>query len=274
MSLTAELFELSTVKSGLVKEPDHIYHAHKALSREPLLTILRKTPQQAKLALTTSKPSTPAMDFGSAVHTRLLEPELYDDQIEVFSETLRNSNKFRAAREVLPDGKRLIDRTESALIEQMETAFRAHPECQEIMESAAYIETSCYWREFERELDLRCRADIVTDTGFIFDLKTTTDVSERAIMETIRRYDYLFQAALYCRGFSINLRKLHDWGWIFIQKSEPFDIVVVRPDPADLEHADTEVELALERWAECEQTKSWPGYPSKLYTLPPMSTLR
>ncbi|MDI7269475.1 MAG: PD-(D/E)XK nuclease-like domain-containing protein, partial [Myxococcota bacterium] len=80
---------------------------------------------------------------------------------------------------------------------------------------------------------------------------------------------YYRQAAFYIRCAAILGLPERDFAFIAVEKEPPF-LTWVHEVPAKwLVAAEVELDLLLERYAECERTGVWPGYPGGLRELQP-----
>lgn len=250
-----------------------LYHQHPTISRGPLMTILRKTPAEAKHLKEHGIPETPAMKFGSMVHIRLLEPHLYDHKTKLCSAGQRRTKVFQAM-ELDHSGTLIRDLPESDRIERIFEQFSLNPVCQEIMGKSIAVEGVAFWRDEKTGLECRARPDIVTEDNTIWDLKTARDISTEAILKKLKGdgiYEYLFQAAFYLQGVAAVMGKEEhefDWGWIFAETNEPYRIRIVQPRPEDIADSHEEVREALDRWKDCVDRNEWPGYSRGVEMLP------
>lgn len=143
-----------------------------------------------------------------------------------------------------------------------------------------HSEIAAYWPDAESELVgisleegvwLRCRFDrIAKNRRFIFDYKTTEDVSPETFQRQIVRMGYHMQEAFYRRI----ARNLGATGprFVFLAQSneEPYECSLHGCDPALQEIADSEVERAIHLWRVCVNAKTWPSYGNRIHwALPP-----
>lgn len=253
--------------TGIYDWDDEVYFKHPALSRTPLFKAKYANPQEGLAELTKEQQVSHAMSFGTIVHEVLLRGK----DVLLFEKTLRGTKGFDEFCLENP-GALIVDRNEIVRIEKMRESWHRHPTCQEIMKNALHIEQSFVWTDNETGLDLRCKPDVVTEDRWIWDLKTTSDLSlVKLDYPTSIDYSwpaYLFQAAFYGLGVDSVTEACHRWGWIFIESVGEHRIRIEAPDKQDLYTMDDEVRAALDLWNECRQTNYWPGYSSGVSTLP------
>jgi hypothetical protein len=96
----------------------------------------------------------------------------------------------------------------------------------------------------------------------LVDLKTSGDLDRRRFARRAMDLGYHGQLAFYLRGLKALGREAGEVYLIAVEQSEPFDVAVFTMDPDALAIGDELVSSLLNRLAECEATKDWPGrYP-------------
>lgn len=191
------------------------YHAHPAHGSSMLETFResRRLFHATYVAKTMPvRVASPAMEFGTMVHTLLFEPSK-------FAETV--ADPFP---EVAPDGKKWLRREGSAHAQWWaeEVEKRAGKICcdQETLDRVANVvlaikqnqyaakalaqdgktEYSVFWRDKETGLECKCRFDFFA--AVTLDLKTTADADPRAYVRTIQRFGYHRKWAHYKAGLN------------------------------------------------------------------------
>ena len=127
---------------------------------------------------------TPAMKFGTAYHTYILEPQRFDYAI-------KPGVKSTTAAGMLGEG-------EYNAIITMGEAIRRNPMHNALL-SNGLPEVSIFWRDEETGIMCRCRVDYFGSAAWV-DLKTTTSVSGENIRYAIPDYGYEISAAMYQAG--------------------------------------------------------------------------
>lgn len=172
-------------KSGL----DHIAHCPSSLpwSREAPV-------DQEKLK---------AMDFGTALHCLLLEPEEFDKQFIVAPKFNLRTNAGKEEWENFQlehDDKIIMTAEEWRQLQIMLGSVNAHPTARWIFEQAGVNEASIYWTDDETGELCRVRPDrILTDHHIIVDVKTVAGIDQfywHAV-----DFRYFVQDAMYSAGY-------------------------------------------------------------------------
>jgi hypothetical protein len=148
------------------------------------------------------KEKTPSMELGSAFHTLVLEPHLFEEHYIIKPASLLLKN---VGREAYEENKLLIaecDKSEKTLLTQetfrtineMRYTLFKNPIVMNLLKDA-HIEQSFFWKDKETGLMLKSRPDIL-HSNMIIDLKTTSDASLKSFQSDMVRYGYHVQSAM------------------------------------------------------------------------------
>lgn len=263
------------------------YHADPApepsLSSSIAKILLTQSPRHACLAhprlnaaYVAEEPSN-TMDFGSAAHALLLErdeaPIVWIDAPDF---------RTKAAQEARDDARAagkfaVLARHKPTLVEMVKQAWATieQSEFKGILETGE-AEQTLVWADYGHNgpyvrmpSDLsdkvpiaycRARFDLLAShRGVIIDYKSTTDASPDAFIRQIARMGYDVQAEFYCRG----LRNIgYDPLFVFLvqENTAPFACSLVGLSNAYREIGKAKVMRAVNIWAECMRTGTWPSY--------------
>lgn len=178
-----------------------------------------------------------ALDFGSASHCYLLEPEHYETRYAVAPIVDRRTKAGKAEyADFVADsvGKTVITADDDALIKAMISALKASKAAPLFKGGAA--EQLAIW---ERDgIAKRCLFDYINiDQGYVVDYKTTDDASQRGFINACRKYGYHLQSAHYCEG----AKNQHggDFVLYFVmqEKEPPYSVGIYCVDAWSLESA-------------------------------------
>ena len=127
----------------------------------------------------------------------------------------------------------------------------------------------------------RCRPDayVLPPGGGVnvWDIKTSSDVSDEACLNAIIRYRYDIQASWHIRGLitALRLSEIPSYRWIFVQSEPPFEARTIDATPEFLSIADRDCSIAVQVWANALERDSWHGYPkSKVLEYPPWASAK
>ena len=249
-----------TYYEGLSNEA---YHAMPAVSPSRL-KVLARSPlhfYDAWLAPDREvKPPTPAMQLGTALHTAVLEPELWDATVAVppqaFDRRTKAGKELAAAFEAEAAGRIVLSPDDADQVRRMAEAVRSHPAARFLLELPGRREASYSWTDGGTGIACKCRPDWHSeDRRIVVDVKTTRDASRTEFARSIAGFDYHLQAAW-------NLRALEAETFlaIAVENVRPFAVAVYPASGAMIAAGDRRIRAALDLLGECERSGQWPGY--------------
>lgn len=210
-----------------------IYHNDPAISRSGLMMFYDSPYKYWANYLNPLRPakkSTPAMEFGSAFHTAILEPHLFSDTYTIMPEKVLLKD---VGREIYDDYKEVVALVEESnriilsyeegvLIGKMGKALQKH-EALDLIQGAVY-EQSYFWEDKDSGLMVKARPDILHD-NMIVDLKTIVSANSRYYQRTMVESWYHVQGAMIREGIrELTGKDISNVINICIEKTYPFEI--------------------------------------------------
>lgn len=252
------------------------YHSHPAISRSALALVARSPLHYWDRYLNPSyvpASPTPAMKFGTAVHSAVLEPDVF---LSTYAEAPSLSKTTKAGKDAwaaaLESGKELLKIEELQQIEAIHSALNAHPAASKALKAPGINEASFITDCPITGLQLKCRPDRLLDSGWVIDLKTTQDASATAFAKSVANFGYHVQAAFYLHVLEA-VSGVRPKGFVFIsiEKDSPNAVQVFRASAAMIEHGTQEMLTQLNLLATCLRNYSpddkWPAYSDKVIEL-------
>lgn len=248
--------------------PASVYHAHEALSASGAKKLLQ-SPQHYKLMRDTPSEPTEAMQFGTAVHTLVLEPEKASATIAVVGDINKRTNEGKAqwlAFQQEHHGKVIMKRDDFDRALRCAGNVFAHPAAAKLL-AGSKREASMFWTDPKTGVPCKLRSDIMSHGGFS-DLKTTQDASPEAFGRSCASYFYHVQAAHYIDG-SIQVMNEEARFFIFIavESEPPHGVAVYAMDESAILAGRHLLATARDRYAEALATGRWKGYPETIERL-------
>lgn len=244
------------------------YEAIKARHKSALWPLISQTPQHYKYFRDHPKAATPAMAFGSAVHTWILERGAFLSRYLVQTEKFDRRTTLGKARAVAFEteaaGRTVLTEADHDKVREMGLSIWANPDAAALLagEFRGDPEVTLLWEA----LGQTCKGRIdwlVQETGQIVDLKTTRDASLHDFRNTAASFGYFFQLAFYWDGLKAVLgRDPADPQIIAVETEPPFACAVYRIPARHLELGRKQYLDALAMVRACEEADAWPGYPS------------
>lgn len=240
------------------------YHAADGISKSDLDQIHR-SPAHYKAA---RHEDTPALRFGTAIHTLVLEPARFVSEYTVIDGDRRLKATKEAIKEAEAAEKTVLTQDEfDALSGMQESVFKSRIAATLI--DGATIEHSVF-----AELDdvrVKCRPDgWNTEKGVLFDLKSTEDASPEAFARTVAKYRYHVQDAFYRHVVaSATNCDADDLSFIFVavEKKPPFAVALYQLDELAALQGWVDAREDLRRYKAAKDTGKWGGYSPRIETL-------
>jgi hypothetical protein len=246
--------------------PNEDYHAGVGISS----SYIRRFGQSQLHAVEHKQESTPALKFGTAAHSLIVEGrEAFDKEVKVVS----GSPYTKAYKEEKADyeeqGYIVLKEAELELLESMKANM--------IYEGNAYLnakgrvaEASIYW--YEDDILCKCRPDLLcpplsepnSDSKIIIvDYKTTISCEPYAFNKSVSKYGYDMQAAWYRRGLESAGYSVDGFVFIAQEKVHPYASKVFRITKEQMDYGWTIMSRYLEEYKEYQQ-----GKPLSIYSSP------
>lgn len=255
--------------------PDEYHQRYIDLASKGGLEELDRSPLHFRTwAESTENRTTPALEFGKALHVALLEPDRYSTEFveaPVFGDlravegrTTKDDAKANKERRTIwlaeNDGKATVDGDTSAAIREMVRAVHAHPLASRMVRDGL-AELTALWRDPATGVRCRARADYyVEKLGMLLDIKSTEDASPEAFARSVFRYGYNLQTALYGEGLALLGAPVTSFVFVAIEKSPPYGVGVYMLDAKGIELAQRRMQRLLDLHARCLREDDWPCY--------------
>jgi len=247
------------------------YHSMPEISKHGL-DLVHKCPALYKYKQTHKDDSeqSPALRWGTLVHTRVLEPAVYHSTVVVAPQCDRRT---KAGKEIWEEfttfnaGKTIITEDEFTKLSDIAIAIGEHAGARTLLDGDVSIESSMFWTDEETGVQCRARPDIIRPDGLIVDLKTTQDASSGAFAKSCAQFRYHVQAAFYMDGLAAQGVEVQGFAFIAVEKDAPHLIATYVCDRTMLEIGRQAYQADLRTYAECKATNIWPGYPETIEEL-------
>lgn len=249
----------------------HVYRAMPGLNKSSIEKLL-DCPLAYKLSLERKDEPTPAMAFGTLVHSMILEPDTVDSLYHVMQASATTKAGKAEKAQALAEGKTIVSASDYERVKAMQERVKAHPAASWLLGLPGKSEVSMFWEmptEDGRTRQCKARADRIAQVGggeIIIDLKTHSGaVSPSEIERTVAKFGYHRQAAWYCDGYErIAEKPCAGFYFIFISTTAPYLVTAgkMNDEAQAIGWGDC---LKAERILhECEASGKWPGYADSL----------
>ena len=206
-----------------------------------------------------------ALNFGGAYHLRILQPELYIEQVKAAPKCDKRTKEGKAVFEqfqIEAAGKLIITQAEAEALDGMAERMNQCETAKFILKNPGYFERSAIFEDPTFKFLGKVRPDFdIPSLGVIVDLKSTRDAGMDAFSRACATYDYDVQAAWYVDGMRLATGIEYDT-FIFIaqEKTPPYAVAVYQADAEFIGIGRQKCDIARAIYNECLYTDKWPGY--------------
>ena len=216
--------EVDKLKTILQFSDDNYYYGDKEYITNSMLSKLNQSPMHLQKYLDGEKDSSPALSFGSAFHTFILEPEKVDTIVVFEGKTRRG----KAWDEFCIDNadKTIITSKEWETITNMSKVILNNEEAIDFI-AHSHKEVVNIWDDTTRGIKCKGKVDCTFTASdnrkILVDIKTTKDSSIDSFRRTSWKYGYDRQAAFYMNGFDAD-----EFWFIVIEKESPHRVGIYK----------------------------------------------
>ena len=212
---------------------------------------------------------TPALRFGTATHTAVLEPDRFQADYALGPQATKSSKAWKDA--VAATDKILLTPDEYAAIQGMSVSLLQHDAARKALFDKAGKNEQSFFFQLNSGLKLKCRADRILSNGIIVDLKTTADASASAFSKSCANFGYHIQAAFYIKVIEL-VTGVEPKGFAFVavEKEPPYAVQVFKASDAMICYGMEKVNELLNDLRllyEIPGEGPWPSYSAKAVEL-------
>lgn len=240
---------------------DDPYFSNPALSRSDIVSLLRG-PNYYKHYKDTEQKSK-ALDFGTAFHMYLLEPERFKKHYVVAPEGMKFNLKAGIAWKKEHEDKAILKCEDFNILMEMAANVKTHPWLADKFDGAT-MEQNYFFKCPETGEPLKSKPDLVNLLkGCIIDFKTSRTLNERQLgYEAVDR-GFDVQGAMCVNAVASKTGLYLDFYDVFIEKNPPYDVLVTHITSEDLDRAYMKVVQAVHIYRECKSADLWPSLKPK-----------
>lgn len=257
--------------------PDHVYHADPVPGGSLSSTGARRLLPPSCPALYRwwadhGQPPKRAFDFGRAAHHLVLG--IGAPITAVDADDWRGKAAREARDAAYAAGETPVLAAEYAAIEAMADAIRGHPFAGRLFSGEGTPEQSMFWVDPEFGVWRRARVDWFPkwsgkDRLLVPDYKTCVSAEPDACSRAMHSYGYHIQAPYYLDAVrALDLADDAVFLFVFQEKTPPYLVTVVEPDPVAMDIGRRRIREALDVYTRCRDTGQWPPYSNDVVQLP------
>lgn len=241
------------------------YREARGLSSSGAKKLLR-SPMHYRMEVDTPSKPTASMNFGTAVHAGILEPDWFRDRVAKAPECDRRTaaGKSLWAQFLLHSaGKTVLSMDDFDRAQACIYAVREHPAASRLLDGAE-SEVSLFWTDGRYKVPCKARLDALKG-GIIVDVKTCQDASPDGFARAMATYLYDLQAAFYCSGCEHVLNASPEaFVFVAVESEPPHAVAVYELGAASILAGAHRADIAMERYAAAKASGQWPGYDPRI----------
>lgn len=218
-----------------------------------------------------AKEPTDAMIFGNALHTYVLEPELFESRYHLWSKVngRKPASNTKAWEEIeaQANGRILLCDEDVKVLSDMHRSINKSATARSVIEGGKK-EKSIFWVDKDTGILCKVRPD-VWHQNLVVDLKTAADASPNAFARSVYQFGYHVQCGMINEALH-NLYGINMMNFVFpvVEKDGPYACGVYRMSDDAINQGRDEFKRALFAMKECMLTDTWEAYPDTTIDLP------
>lgn len=259
------------------------YHSRPEISKSDLDVASRSGKhfcfkKETQADKTKQKEPTPAMRIGSAFHTQVLEPHLFEKEYVFAPEDLsmrtKEGKKWKEEQKEL--NKTILTKEEGIIVAGMADSLVSSKVATNLFNNKGTAEQSFFWADSQTNLGCKCRPDFLFDDGStIVDLKTTADASYKGFLKSISNFRYHVQAGWYMHGLEqATGTRPKRFIFVAVEKTAPYAVGVYEADVYMCVNGFEQSMVDLKRISKWMKDEYFPNYTEDIQqiSLPPWMT--
>jgi len=254
------------------------YKANPAISASDLKN-MQRSPAFAHMRRKAHSVSTAAQEWGTAIHTAILEPHTLGDRYPVDPESpkggypagWRNTKEYKSEKFALLDRPGVVglltpDQHES--LGWIQKRVAENKIGASLHDLTGIREGSFFAWDDEFDLWRKCRPDWYIEHAYMaVDVKSAADHRERPFARACINFGYHVTAAWYLDTMSMSGHSVDHYPFLVINSDAPHEVATYTLDEDSIEQGRFEYRKLLAEWKDCEQLGKWPAGSSEIKEL-------
>ena len=287
--------------------PNDVYHKSNGVSSSQLKKLMEQTPAHLQYYRTHPKPPTPNMKLGTAVHSLVLEPHKFEEDIAVMAGDVKKPTKaqlnakngptdatlklmaFWEDFELKNKGKTVITEAQLEMAQAMAKRVREAPIIG-LLVNDLIVESSVYhWYKSMDPDDntqyqelLKVRPDGIPRPypGVVLDLKSCADASYSGFEKAMRYFYYHLSASMYLELCNqclelLDFMKIYAFTkfiFVCVESEPPHEVAAYEFMPKFRDAGNRDFRIAMHRYHK-GKNEGWPGYPDEIRGIEPSRSI-
>lgn len=195
------------------------------------LKCILQSPAHLQRYLLRQHESTPHLDFGTAVHCALLEPERFKREyiaLPVAHADLFHEHDLMLIEEERGHPARFLTEAQMEAVQGICDQVSRHPDIVKLLQEGL-AERSLFWRDPETGIRCKIRPDLLVRPHLILELKTTFNASLPVFQRTLRMQRYHLSAAMYLEGVRQLSGQSLNYVYLVASRHPPYEVLSFVP---------------------------------------------
>jgi len=214
---------------------------------------------------------TPALILGDAIDKAILEPDLVAQHFAVMPEVDGRTKEGKEVKALFMHenaGKTFLSPEEHKLIIACRDAVHRHPVAGGLLRGGQ-AQAAFYAIDPDTGELIKCKTDMLHNSGMVVDLKTTEDASPDAFAGSLRKYRYFVQEPWYRDTIKLAVGEAPQrFVFVAVEKKWPHAIGVYFVPEEDVGRGRAVARRDLLRIHQHKQSNTWPDYGMTPVALP------
>ncbi len=251
-----------------IEMPD--YRSIDAVSASDLKN-MQRSPAYAHMRASTSSP---AMEWGTAVHTAILEPDTLDARyahdpekpgVGGYPAGWRNTKAYKEAKADLISGdgiEGVLTAQQLVDLESIRRKVERNKIGSKLHELGGMREASGVWYDEEFGLWRKVRPDwLIEAAGMVVDVKTARDHRPEPFRRACKQYGYHISSAYYLDTLTelSESTTYEHYVFLVVASDAPYEVKSYTLDEDSMEQGRHEYRKLLAEWRDCVELQRWPG---------------
>lgn len=206
-----------------------------------------ESPEALQRYLLRQHDSSPRLDFGTAVHCALLEPERFEREyvaLPVEHVDLFHAEDIHLIRQARKHPLRFITQRQMEALHGIREQVARLPEISSLL-AEGVAERSLFWRDPVTEVRCKIRPDLLVLPHLILELKTTFDASLAVFQRTLQMQRYHLSAAMYLEGVRHWTGSVPNYVYLVASRHPPYRVETFVPGAEILQEGERLFRKAL-----------------------------
>jgi hypothetical protein len=259
----------ATIEQGIVAGMEMApYRAINAVAASDLKN-MQRSPAYAHMRTHTTSP---AKEWGTAVHTAVLEPDALEARYRIepqqpednAAKLWRSTKLYKEGKAALlaePGVEGVLSASELKGLEQIQRNVAQNKIGAKLHEVGGIREASVFAWDDEFDLWRKVRPDWLIETAsMVVDVKTDQDYRPGPFARACKKWGYHVSGAYYMDTLSMVVeREIEHYVFLVVNTDAPHEVASYTLDEDSIQQGRHEYRRALAEWHDCAELGRWPG---------------